>query len=88
MRLQVRLPKVKPAHIELPSQRRLDDSKATMREHAVECFGQLRDESSPWPAVARQMNERVAGREVDEGDLFCWITSYYRLHIYCKRRLA
>ncbi|MEW5717190.1 MAG: RpiB/LacA/LacB family sugar-phosphate isomerase [Chloroflexota bacterium] len=42
------------------------------RGHAVELFGALRDEKALWPQVARDVAERVARGDADEGILFCW----------------
>lgn len=42
------------------------------RGHEVELFGPLQDEKLLWPAVARQVAERVNQGQADEGILFCW----------------
>ncbi len=41
-------------------------------KHEVISFGSLADQSSAWPAVARDVAEAVARGEADEGILFCW----------------
>jgi ribose 5-phosphate isomerase B len=38
----------------------------------VELFGPLDDKEEYWPEVARQVAEKVAAGEADEGILFCW----------------
>lgn len=42
------------------------------RGYEVELFGPLDDKEEYWPEVARQVAERVAAGEADEGILFCW----------------
>lgn len=42
------------------------------RGYEVELFGPLDDKQEYWPEVARQVAERVAAGEADEGILFCW----------------
>jgi ribose 5-phosphate isomerase B len=42
------------------------------RGHEVELFGPLDDKEEYWPEVARQVAEKVAAGEADEGILFCW----------------
>ncbi len=42
------------------------------RGHAVELFGPLRGKNESWSLVARQVAERVAQGDADEGILFCW----------------
>lgn len=42
------------------------------RGHDVELFGPLAGHQEYWPEVARQVAERVAEGDADEGVLFCW----------------
>jgi ribose 5-phosphate isomerase B len=42
------------------------------QEHEVILFGPLAEQSSTWPAVARDVAEAVARGDADEGILFCW----------------
>ena len=42
------------------------------RGHEVVLFGPLQGDKVFWPEVARQVAERVAQGEADEGILFCW----------------
>ncbi|MBE9202739.1 RpiB/LacA/LacB family sugar-phosphate isomerase [Synechocystis salina LEGE 06099] len=40
--------------------------------HELMLFGPLAGEIVPWPLVAQQLAEAVAGQTVEEGVLFCW----------------
>jgi ribose 5-phosphate isomerase B len=40
--------------------------------HELTLFGPLAGERDPWPLVAQQLAEAVAGQTVEEGILFCW----------------
>nr|WP_249213881.1 RpiB/LacA/LacB family sugar-phosphate isomerase [Synechocystis sp. PCC 7338] len=40
--------------------------------HELMLFGPLAGEIMPWPLVAQQLAEAVAGQTVEEGVLFCW----------------
>ena len=42
------------------------------RGHQVETFGPLSDRPLQWADVAREVAERVARGESDQGVLFCW----------------
>ncbi len=42
------------------------------RGYEIESYGPLRGENMLWPDVARQVAERVARGDADEGILFCW----------------
>ncbi|MBM3127483.1 MAG: RpiB/LacA/LacB family sugar-phosphate isomerase [Chloroflexi bacterium] len=42
------------------------------RGHTVELLGPLRAEKASWVQVAREVAERVARGQADEGILFCW----------------
>ncbi len=42
------------------------------RGHALALFGPLAGGGEAWPAVARGVDEAVAGGAADEGILFCW----------------
>ncbi len=42
------------------------------RGHELVLIGPLSDDNAYWPAVAREVAERVACGAVDEGILFCW----------------
>jgi ribose 5-phosphate isomerase B len=42
------------------------------RGHAVELFGPLVGEDTPWPLVSQQLAESVVSGAADEGVLFCW----------------
>jgi ribose 5-phosphate isomerase B len=45
------------------------------RGHDVQLFGPLNGTAAAWPDVAEAVARRVAGREVDEGVLFCWTST-------------
>jgi len=47
-------------------------TELSTRGHTVELCGPLRDEKASWVQVAREVAERVARGEADEGILFCW----------------
>ncbi len=42
------------------------------RGHEVELFGPLKGRPELWPQVGREVAERVASGEADQGVLFCW----------------
>ena len=42
------------------------------RGHEVELFGPLQGRPELWPQVGREVAERVASGEADQGVLFCW----------------
>lgn len=58
------------------------DERLTVVEAALEYLGERGDEVSwfgpktgktdPWPQIARQVGEKVAEGEAEEGILFCW----------------
>ena len=53
------------------------DEDDPLVEHVVEGLRSRRHEAdvlpaAPWPSVARQVAEAVAGGEADQGVLFCW----------------
>lgn len=40
--------------------------------HQLTWYGPAKDETDPWPQVAKQVAENVATGKADEGILFCW----------------